>query len=215
MRDLRWNKQTTIQVSHFQAHFGRLPKNEFKNLRDKFITNSYYLHNQHLERLALAASQLKRRIDQSRKNLKKVRKGNLSRDLSPLYKQQVHSDRDCQRAKAFKELLEANARWNQEKRDAAKNDIRRINDETELSNPGLRKEMIYFCGKGFIEDKKLENTKCPQKTILRKSPLRKSGQELTKQLKERTATETDSTIKTSTGSFNRKSDIAQAKTLLP
>ena len=80
---------------------------------------------QHLERSALTASQLKRRIDQSRENLKIVRKGQLSRDRSPLHKQQVTSDRDRERAKALKELLEANARWNHERRDAAKNDIRR------------------------------------------------------------------------------------------
>ena len=78
---------------------------------------------QHLKRSALTAPQLKRRIDQSRENLKIVRKGELSRDTSPLHKQQVHSDRDRQRAKALKELLEANARCNEERRDAAKNDI--------------------------------------------------------------------------------------------
>ena len=45
IRDLRWNKQKTIQVSPFpfHAHFGRLLKNEIKILRDKFITNSDYL----------------------------------------------------------------------------------------------------------------------------------------------------------------------------
>ena len=113
MRDLRWNKQKTIQVSPFQAHFGRLPKtDEFKILRDKFLNNSDYLNKQHLERSALTASQLKRRIDQSRENLKLVRKGQLSRDTSPLHKQQVNSGRDRHRAKALKELLEANARWN-------------------------------------------------------------------------------------------------------
>ena len=110
VRDLRWNKQKTMQVSPFQAHFGRLPKNEFKILRDKFINNFDYLDKQHLERSALTASQLKRRIDQSRENLKIVRKGEISRDTSPLYKQQVHSDRDRQKAKALRELLEANAR---------------------------------------------------------------------------------------------------------
>ena len=30
VRDLRWNKQKAIQVSPFQALFGRLSKNEFK-----------------------------------------------------------------------------------------------------------------------------------------------------------------------------------------
>ena len=90
MRDLRWNKQKIIQVSPFQAHFGRLPENKSKILRDKVISNSDYLDKQHLERSALTASQLKRRIDQFRENLKIVRKGELSMDTSPLQKQQIH-----------------------------------------------------------------------------------------------------------------------------
>ena len=142
-------------------------------------------------------------------------KGELSRDTSPLHKQQVHSDRDRQKAKAHKELLEVNAHWSQERRYAAKNDIRRIVDETGLSNPELRKEMIYSCEKGFIEDKEKENTQSPQKTILRKHPLRKSGQALSKQLKGKITAEMDSMVKTSTGSIYRKSDITQAKTFLP
>ena len=165
MRDFRWNKQKTIQVSPFQAHFGRLPKTEFKIVRDKFLSSSDYSVKQHLERSALTASQLKRRIDQSRENLKLVRKRQLSRDTSPLHKQQVNSDRDRQRVKALKELLEANARWNQERRDAAKNDVRRIVDETGLLKPELRKEIIYSWEKGFIEDKELEQSKSPPKTI--------------------------------------------------
>ena len=68
--------------------------------------------------------------------------------------------------------------------------------------------------KGFIEDKEKENTHSPQKTILRKDHLRKSGQALTKPLKEKIAAKTDSMVKTSTGSIYRKSDIAQAKTFL-
>ena len=214
MRDLRWNKQKTIQVSPFQAHFGRLPKTEFKIVRDKFLNNSDSLDKQHLERSALTASQMKRRIDQSRENLKIVRKGQLSRDTSPLHKQQITSDRDKERAKALKELLEANARWNYERRDAAKNDIRKLVDETGQLNPDLRKEMIYSWEKGFVEDKIENQCKSPTKTILRKDPLRKSGQALTRPLKGKIVSETDSTIRTSAGSIYRKSDIAQSKTVL-
>ena len=214
MRDLRWNKQKTIQVSPFQAHFGRLPKSEFKIVRDRFLNNSDYLDKQHLERSALTASQMKRRIDQSRENLKIVRKGQLSRDTSPLHKQQLTSDRDKERAKALKELLEANARWNYERRDAAKNGIRKLVDETGQLNPDLRKEMIYSWEKGFVEDKVENQCKSPPKTILRKDPLRKSGQALTRPIKGKIASETDSTIKTSAGSIYRKSDIAQSKTVL-
>ena len=214
MRDLRWNKQKTIQVSPFQAHFGRLPKTEFKIVRDKFLNNSDSLDKQHLERSALTASQMKRRIDQSRENLKIVRKGQLSRDTSPLHKQQMTSDRDKERAKALKELLEANARWNYERRDAAKNDIRKLVDETGQLNPDLRKEMIYSWEKGFVEDKIENQCKSPTKIILRKDPLRKSGQALTRPLKGKFVSETDSTIRTSAGSIYRKSDIAQSKTVL-
>ena len=214
MRDLRWNKQKKIQVSPFQAHFGRLPKTEFKIVGDRFLNNSDYLDKQHLERSALTASQLKRRIDQSKENLKIVRKGQLSRDTRPLHKQQLTSDRDKERAKALKELLEANARWNNERRDAAKNDIRKLVDETGLLNPDLRKEMIYSWEKGFVEDKVGNQCKSPPKTILRKDPLRKSGQALTRPLKGKIASEADSTIKTSAGSIYRISDIAQSKAVL-
>ena len=86
--------------------------------------------------------------------------------------------------------------------------------ETGLLNPDLRKEMIYSWEKGFVEDKVEDQCKSPPKTILRKDPLRKSGQALTKQLKGKIASETDSTIKTSTGSIYRKWDIAQSKTVL-
>ena len=79
--------------------------------------------------------------------------------------------------------MEANARWNEERRDAAKIYLRRIVDKTGLSNPELRKEMIYSWEKGYIEDKEQENTQSTKKTVLRKNELRKSGQALTKSLK--------------------------------
>ena len=77
IRDLRWNKQKTTKLSPFEAHFGRFPKTEFKILRDKFINESGRLDKEHLEGSALTASQLKRRIDQSRENVKIFRKGKI------------------------------------------------------------------------------------------------------------------------------------------
>ena len=78
----------------------------------------------------------------------------------------------------------------------------------------ITRRMIYSWEKGFVEDKVEDQCKSPLKTILRKDPLRKSGQALTKQLKGKIASETDSTIKTSKGSIYRKWDIAQLKTVL-
>ena len=40
LRDLRWSKQKTKKMSPFEAHFGRLPKTEFKILSDRFLRNS-------------------------------------------------------------------------------------------------------------------------------------------------------------------------------
>ena len=37
IRDLRWSKQKTIKCSPFEAHFGRLPKTEFKTLRESSL----------------------------------------------------------------------------------------------------------------------------------------------------------------------------------
>ena len=101
-----------------------LSKSEFKILRDKFITNSDYLDRQHLERSALTASQFKWRIDQSRENLKIVRKESSAGTLARCESSSNYTRIEHQRVKAPKELLEANARWIEEHRDAAKNDIR-------------------------------------------------------------------------------------------
>ena len=62
IRDLRSNKQKTIKRSPFEAHFGRLPKNSFEILKDKFINYSGLLDKEHLERSALTASQLKEEL---------------------------------------------------------------------------------------------------------------------------------------------------------
>ena len=200
-------------MSPFEAHFGRLPKTEFKILSDRFLRNSDHLDKQHLEHSALTASQLKRRFDQSRDSLKIVRKGQNSREVSPLFKQQVESAEDPTRARALMELLEANARCNQTRRDTSANDLRRTVEETSTINPELRKEMLYSWKRGFVEDKPddIVNQRQSSPILLRKDEGRKSGNAFTKPLKGKVVTETPSTVKTSAGSIYRKSDIAKAK----
>ena len=216
LRDLRWSKQETIQMSPFEAHFGRLPKTDFKILSDRILRNSDRLDKEHLERSALTASQLKRRIDQSRDGLKIVRKGQNSRDVSPLFKQQVDSAQDRARARALKELLEANARWNQTRRDTSANDLRRTVKKTSTINPELRKEMLYSWERGFIEDKPEDIVSQRQWSpiLIRKDEGRRSGKALTKPLKGKVVAETPSTVKTAAGAIYRKSDIAKAKVVV-
>ena len=70
--------------------------------------------------------------------------------MTPLFKQQVDSAQDRARARALKELLEANARWNQTRRDTSANDLRRTEEETSTINPELRKEMKKCCIRGSV-----------------------------------------------------------------
>ena len=116
IRDMLWIKRKTIQKSSFEAHFDRLPKTEFKIIRDKFVGFSDHLDKQHLERSALTASQMKKRIDQSRDSLKIVKKGQKSRVFSPVFKQENMTTQEKNRARTLRTLLEANANWNAERR---------------------------------------------------------------------------------------------------
>ena len=152
-----------------------------------------------MERSALTATQLKKRIDQSRDNVKIVKKAEISREMSPLFRTEMGSARDRSRATALKTLLEANARWNEARRDASTNDLRRIADETRTINPDLRKELLYSWQYGFIEDKPQKDALTGSPTLLRKDENRKSGKALKNPLKE---------------SVYRKSDIAKAKIVI-
>ena len=211
IRDLRWNKQKTIKLSLFEAHFGRLPKTEFKIVRDKFLKESDRLDEEHLERSALTASQLKRRIDQSRDNVKLPRKGQNSRDVSPLFLRNTAAAKERVKAKELKQLLEANARWNVTRRDISDSELRRIVDETSTINPELRKELLYSWETDYIEDKQTTSDDSLPGSFLRKHEQRKSGKALTLPLKGKIVAETPSTIKTAAGAVYRKSDIARSK----
>ena len=123
----------------------------------------------------------------------------------------MESARDRSRATVFKTLLEPNARWNQERRDIADNDLRRIVDETSTINPDLRKELLYSWQHGFIENKPQDDSIQDSPTLLRKGENRKSGKALMNPLKGKVQSESPHTIKTTAGAVYRKSDIAKAK----
>ena len=131
--------------------------------------------------------------------------------MSPLFKQQVDSAQARARARALKELLEANARWMES--NTTRYICRRTVDETSTFNPELRKEMLYSWERGFIEDKPevTTNQRHSSPILIRKDEGRKSGKALTKPLKGRVVAETPSTVKTAAGSIYRKSDIAKVK----
>ena len=151
IRDMLWTKQKTIQESPFEAHFGKLPKTEDKILLDKFLQNSDNSVKKHLERSALTANQLKKRIDQSRDSLKIVRKRQRSRDVSPLFRQQTKTAQDRERARTLKAFLAANAKWNAEHRRMAGHDLQQLVDGMSTTDPELKKELLYSWERGLLK----------------------------------------------------------------
>ena len=145
-----------------------------------------------MERSARTASQLKRHIDQSRENLKIVRKGQSSRDVSSPFKQQMKPAKDRSRARAIKSLLEANARWNQTRRDSSANDIRRIVDKTSTINPELRKVLLYSWKRGFIEHKPIDQSGL---SLVRKKLKPEKLKGFEESLKEKMVSESPSMVK--------------------
>ena len=133
-------------------------------------------------------------VDQSRVLVKTVKKGQNSRDVSPKFRTEIESAKNRDRVKALKTLLEANARWNLERRDTSVNDIRRIVDETSTINPVLRKELLYSWEYSFIEEKPEELE--ASTNLLRKDKNRKSSKALSNPLKGKVVSETRHTIRT-------------------
>ena len=208
IRDMRWIKQKTIQKSPFEAHFGRLPKTEFKIIRDKFVEFSDHLDKQHLERSALTANQLKKRIDQSRDSLKIVKKGQKSKDVSPLFKQASMSTQERNRARNLRNLLEANANWNAERRRYDGPSLTQLVDTTSTIDPELRKELLYSWEKGFVEDKP-KGSEWNSHNLSRRDETRKSGAALTKPFKGKVAFDSSKTVTTAAGAVYRKSDLVK------
>ena len=209
IRDIgRWIKQKTIQKSPFEAHFGRLPKTEFKLIREKFVEFSDHLDKQHLERSALTAIQLKKRIDQSRDSLKIVKRGQKSRDISPLFKQENMSQQEENRARTLRTLLEANANWNAERLRYDGPSLQQLVDTTSNIDPDLREELLYPWEKGFVEDKP-KGSEWNGHNLSRRDETRKSGAALTKPFKGKVLFDSPKTVTTAAGAVYRKSDLAK------
>ena len=72
---------------------GRICKKNLVNLEEECRSSTGF-DKEHLERLVLTVSQLKRGLDQSRENMKIVERGTRSRGTSPLFKQQLWSSKE-------------------------------------------------------------------------------------------------------------------------
>ena len=163
---------------------------------------------QHLERSALSANQLKKRVDQSRDSLKIVKKGQKSREVSPLFEQASMSTQERNRAKTLRNLLEANANWNAERRRYDRPSLTQLVDTTSTIDPELRKELLHSWEKGFVEDKP-KGSEWNSHNLSRRDETRRKGAALTKPFKGKVAFDSPKTVTTAAGAVYRKSDLVK------
>ena len=84
LEDIRITRHSILMKSPFELHFGWKPNTEWSNFRDKLIC-SLNLDQLKLERSLPRPDEMRESAD-SRTRLKVVKKGMVSRDLSPKLK---------------------------------------------------------------------------------------------------------------------------------
>ena len=82
-----------------------------------------------------------------------VRKETKCRDPSPLFKQQLSTSSDKEWAKVLIKLLQANARWNEERMKAAQNNKWKIVDMTRRTNPKFQRQQLFSWENDFTNHK--------------------------------------------------------------
>ena len=96
--------------------------------------------------------------------------------------------------------LEANAKWNAEDRRLAGYDLQQLVDDTSTIDPELRKQLLYFCERGFVEDKPTGSLR-NQHILLRRYEDPRSGAALKDPLEGVVTAETPTTVTTASGSL--------------
>ena len=108
----------------------------------------------------------------------------------------------------LRNLLEANANWNAERRRYDGPSLSQLVDTTSTIDPELRKELLYSWEKGFVEDKP-KGSEWNSQNLSRRDETRKSGAALTKPFKGKVAFDSPKTVTTAAGAVYRKSDLVK------
>ena len=111
LEDVRITRHSILKKSPFQLHIGRKPNTEWSNFRDKLIC-SLNLDQQKLDRSLLKPEEMRELAD-SRTRLKVVKKGMMSRDVSPKLKKQEERARYI---RTLENLAKAASDWKLHKR---------------------------------------------------------------------------------------------------
>ena len=116
------------------------------------------------------------------------------------------STQERNRARTLRNLLEANANWNAERRKYDGPSLTQLVDTTSTIDPELRKELLYSWEMGFVEDKP-KWSEWNSHNLSRRDETRKSGAALTKPFKVKVAVDSPKTVTTAAGAVYRKSDL--------
>ena len=118
------------------------------------------------------------------------------------------STQERNRARTLRNLLEANANWNAERRRYDGPSLTQLVDTTSTIDPELRKELLYSWEKGFVEDKP-KGSEWNSHNLSRRDETRKNGAALTKQFKGKDAFDSPKTVTTAAGAVCQKSDLVK------
>ena len=118
------------------------------------------------------------------------------------------STQERNRARTLRNLLEANANRNAERRRYDGPSLSQLVDTTSTIDPELRKELLYSWEKGFVEDKP-KGSEWNSHNLSRRDETRKSGAALTKPFKGKVAFDSPKTVTTAAGAVYRRSDLVK------
>ena len=118
------------------------------------------------------------------------------------------STQEKNRARTLRNLLEANANWNAERRRYDGPSLQQLVDTTRTIDPQLRKELLCSWEKGFVEDKP-KGSEWNSHNLSRRDETRKSGAALTKPFKGKVIADSPKKVTTAAGAVYRKSDLVK------
>ena len=111
LEDIRISRHSNLKKSPFELHYGRKPKTERSNFRDKLIC-SLNLDQQRLKRSLLKPEEMRESAD-PRTRTKVMKKGMASRDVSPKLKK---TEEEPDSIRALENLAKAASYWKSHKR---------------------------------------------------------------------------------------------------
>ena len=218
LENIRISRHSILKKSPFELHFGRKPKTEWSNFRDK-LKCSLNLDQQRLERPLLKPEEMRESAD-SRTRMKVVKKGMASRDVSPKLKR---NEEEPESIRALENLARAASDWKLHRRHLTHKEgseaLRKLTERNPLLAASLGRDLNQGTLRFRVDQEvpehrtKTSNLKFdlihyPEKIVAYRKILdRKSGRPLFKRFNGKIVKVTNNTYITENGKVIRKNHI--------